>query len=315
MKPVFESVDFAIANLEVTLGTKPYQGYPQFSSPNALAKSMKWAGVDIVVTANNHSCDRRKRGVEATIKTLDDLGLEHTGTFYDKKHKDSTTPLMIEKNGIKIALLNFTYGTNGLNPTKPNIVNYYDTVTILESIEKAKTKNPDKIIAFIHWGLEYKDIQSKDQERVNKLFNDNGVKIVIGSHPHVLQPMEWEKDSVKNTEKLVVYSLGNFVSNQRAHRKDGGAVFELVLIKDSVDTKIKKANYILTWVYVPVVNKKKHYLVLPASKFESDTTFFKNNDSAIIKMNKYTAHARKLMKAENIGITEKKIQTFEKKQE
>lgn len=306
MKPIFESVDYTIANLEVTLGTKPYDGYPQFSSPMALAESMKWSGIDVVVTSNNHSCDRRKRGVEKTIKILDSLNLAHTGTFYSQAHKDTTSPLIIEKNGIKVALLNFTYGTNGLNPTYPNIVNYLDSATILRDIEKAKTKNPDKIIAFVHWGLEYKDIQNKEQEAINKLFNDNGVNIVVGSHPHVLQPMKWEKDSVKQTEKLVVYSLGNFVSNQRAHRKDGGAVFELTLTKDSVDTKIKEANYILTWVHVPVKDGKKDYLVLPASQYEDNPKFFDSVEQ-YNKMKKYIAHGRKLLGEENINITEKII--------
>lgn len=310
MKPIFESVDFAIANLEVTLGTKPYDGYPQFSSPMALAESMKWSGIDVVATSNNHSCDRRKRGVEKTIKILDSLNLAHTGTFFSQAHKDTTSPLIIEKNGIKVALLNFTYGTNGLKPTYPNIVNYLDSATILGDIEKAKAKNPDKIIAFVHWGLEYKDIQNKEQEDINKLFNDNGVDIVIGSHPHVLQPMKWEKDSVKNTEKLVVYSLGNFVSNQRAHRKDGGAVFELTLTKDSVDTKIKEANYILTWVHVPVKDGKKDYLVLPASKYENNPDFFDSVEQ-YEQMKKYIAHGRKLLGEENVNITEKTIKPEE----
>lgn len=309
MKPVFESVDFAVANLEVTLGVKPYKGYPQFSSPAELGEAMVNAGIDVIGTANNHSCDKGKKGVENTLLILDTLGVKHTGTFYDKKHKDTTTPLIVEKNGVRVAIINFTYGTNGLNPTPPNIVNYYDTTTILESIKKAKSANPDQIIAFVHWGLEYKDIQSKDQERVNKLFNDNGVNIVIGGHPHVIQPMKWEKDTLKKTESLVVYSLGNFVSNQRAHRKDGGAVFELTLKKDSTGTYIKDANYILTWVYTPVANGKKHFMVLPASQFEENKDFFAEEED-YLKMKKYIQHGRDLMGKENVNINEKKIEAF-----
>ena len=229
-------------------------------------------------------------------------------TFFDQAHKDSTTPLILEKNGIRVALLNFTYGTNGLNPTKPNIVNYLDTATILESIAKAKSKQVDQIIAFVHWGLEYKNIQSKKQEKWNRLFNDNGVNIVIGSHPHVVQPMKWEKDSIKQTEKLVVYSLGNFVSNQRALRKDGGAVFELKLKKDTSGVKIKDAKYIITWVHVPVNNGKKHYMVLPASNFENDTSFFSNSPDSLTKMKRYINHARTLLNVENVNVTEKTIE-------
>lgn len=311
MKPVFESADFTVANLEVTLGVKPFKGYPQFSSPAALGEAMVNAGVDIIATANNHSCDKGKRGVENTILILDTLGVPHTGTFYDQKHKDTITPLIVEKNGIKVAIINFTYGTNGLKPTAPNIVNYYDTGTIAASIKKAKSANPDQIIAFVHWGLEYKDIQSKDQERVNKFFNDNGVNIVVGAHPHVIQPMKWVKDTVNKRENLVVYSLGNFVSNQRAHRKDGGAAFEFTLTKDSSGTFIKEANYILTWVYTPVSNGKKHYMVLPASQFENDSAFFANSED-YLKMKKYIKHGRDLMGKENINVPEKKITASKK---
>jgi poly-gamma-glutamate capsule biosynthesis protein CapA/YwtB (metallophosphatase superfamily) len=274
MKPIFESVDFATANLEVTLGAKPYDGYPQFTSLMTLTEFFKLPEIDSVVTSINNLCDLRKRGVEKKIKIHDSLKLKHTGTFYNQAHKDSTTPLIIKKNGIKVDLLNFTYATNGLKPTYPNIVSYRDTITILESIEKAKAANQHKTIAFVHWGLEYKDIQSKDQETDNKLFNDNGVNIIIGSHLHVLQLMKWEKYSVKNTEKLTFYSLGNFFSNEKAHRKDGGAVFELLLTKDSAETKIMKANYILTWVHVLVKNGKKDFLVLPASQYENNLCFF-----------------------------------------
>src|SRR5690606_30180684 len=111
---------------------------------------MKNAGIDVVVTANNHSCDMGKKGLEKTLLVLDSNELVHTGTFLDSIHQDTTSPLIIEKNGIKIALINFTYGTNGLPPTKPNLVNYLDTVTIVHHINLAKSKNPDQIIAFVH---------------------------------------------------------------------------------------------------------------------------------------------------------------------
>ncbi len=306
MKPIFKSVDFTIANLEVTLGTKPYSGYPSFSSPKELVIAAKKAGINVLVTANNHSYDKGKKGFKKTLKILDSLQILHTGTFYNPQQKNSVTPLIIEKNGIKIAVINFTYGTNGVKVVHPNIVNYLDTLTIQKSISKAKLKHPDKIIAFVHWGKEYKDAPSKNQQKLNAFFNKNGVDIVVGSHPHVVQPILFSENEGVQTRKLVAYSLGNFVSHQRAFRKDGGVVLQLTFAKKNKKTIIKNSAYILTWVYVPKIKKKKYYLVLPASKFENNPTFFED-EKAFLKMKKFITHARNLLNKDINAVLEKKI--------
>ena len=115
LQPSLGASDFTIANLEVTLGVKPYKGYPQFSSPAALAAGLKNAGVDILVTANNHSCDRRKTGIIRTLDILDSLEIPHTGTFRTEEEKAKQQPLILEQNNMRLALLNYTYGTNGYN--------------------------------------------------------------------------------------------------------------------------------------------------------------------------------------------------------
>jgi len=258
IKSILSDADVTIGNIEVTLGIKPYSGYPQFSSPPSYASAIKNAGVDILTTANNHSCDKRKRGVEKTIEILDSLNIGHTGTFINSEEKTKNPAYIIEKNDFKIAIINYTYGTNEIKPTPPNVVNYLDKETIKADIDLINTTTkPDEIIAFVHWGYQYKDLPNTAQKDMFTYFKSLDVNIVIGAHPHVLQPMEWKKanDSTKTKESLVVYSLGNFVSHQRTFPRDGGAVFKLILEKDKVDkVKIKDANYFLTWVHEPVVD-------------------------------------------------------------
>jgi len=127
--------DIAVANLEVTLGGPPYKGYPAFSSPASLAAACRNAGMDVLVTANNHSVDRGRKGILSTIQRLDSLGIMHTGTFADTVARDTLSPFIIEKNGISVAILNYTYGTNGLKVPAPTIVNMLDTAVISSELE------------------------------------------------------------------------------------------------------------------------------------------------------------------------------------
>ncbi|OEK09739.1 hypothetical protein A8C32_12545 [Flavivirga aquatica] len=307
IKPILSDADVTLGNIEVTLGVKPYSGYPQFSSPASYAAAIKRAGVDVLTTANNHSCDKRKKGVERTIEILDSLQIGHTGTFINSEEKIKNPAYIIEKNDFKIAIINYTYGTNEIKPTPPNVVNYLDKETIKADIESVNaTSKPDEIIAFVHWGYQYKDLPNKAQKEMFAYFKSLGVNIVIGAHPHVLQPMEWQKADDNNpTESLVVYSLGNFVSHQRTFPRDGGAVFKLLLEKDNETkkVKIKDADYFLTWVHEPVVKGKKEYYVLPANKFSKDTTYFKQTKD-YDKMMRFVKHARTLLGEHNVNIDE-----------
>ena len=299
---ILSDADFTLGNIEVTLGVKPYSGYPSFSSPPELASAAQRAGIDVLVTANNHSCDKRKKGVEKTIAVLDNLKIAHTGTFLNQAEKDSLNPLILEKNNFKIAILNYTYGTNGIPATYPNIVNLLDKKTIIKDILQAKNKNPDQIIAFVHWGFQYKDLPNQEQKDWFQFFKDNGVSIVIGSHPHVVQAMEWNKEQ----NSLVVYSLGNFISNQRTFPRDGGALFELTLTKKEGKTTITDANYQLIWVYKQEIATYTEYYVLPVNEFEFKEYYF-HNSADYTKMMRFTKHARKLLDTNNQDITEKKV--------
>ncbi len=292
---IFEDADIAIANLEVTLAGPPFKGYPQFSSPDALAIAMQEAGIDMMVTANNHCVDRRKQGLERTIDVLDSLGIPHTGTFKNQADRIKNNPLLIRENGIKVALLNYTYGTNGIPVSSPNVVNFLDEKVIVADIANAKKLNPDKIIAFVHWGLEYQTLPNAEQEKFNRLFKSQGVDIVIGSHPHVLQPIKYEEDH------FVVYSLGNFISNQRTAPRDGGVIVRIELSKENGKTELSDAGYYLTWVHTPVINGKKEFMVLPVTPFEQSALFM--DSEANSRLIEYGKEARDIY-SHNVGIGE-----------
>jgi len=304
INPILSDADISIGNLEVTLGVEPYSGYPRFSSPAEYASAIKTSGVDVLVTANNHSCDKKKLGLEKTISILDSLNIGHTGTFINSDSKKKYPCYLIEKNNMKVAIVNYTYGTNGILPSAPNIVNYLDKSIVADDINYIKDKiRPDQIIAFLHWGDQYKNFPNKAQEDWFNYFTSLGVNIVIGSHPHVLQPIQWFNNSNSAKDELVAYSLGNFLSHQRTFPRDGGAVLKINLIKNESGVNIKSAKYHLTWVHEFMLEGKKHYDVLSVKDYESNPEYFSNRGH-FEKLKRFSKHARSLMLEHNIGIEE-----------
>lgn len=304
VKKYFQSADLTIGNLELTLGGKPYKGYPEFSAPDALAASLKDAGVDVLVTANNHSLDRRRKGLERTIRVLDSLNILHTGTFRDTVERMNDYPLIISKNGFNLALLNYTYGTNGIPVTKPNIVNLIDTAVIRKDLHHAQKLKPDLIIVFFHWGNEYQSQPSKQQKQLAEFCFSNGAGLVIGAHPHVLQPMEWRKDK----HQVVVYSLGNFISGQRVRYRDGAAMVRIDLTKiyfsDSLSTvAVAGAGYILHWVYKSPP-PQQNFTVLPVPDFETDSTGFIRDEPSQLAFRRFVDDARILLNHQTAAVPE-----------
>lgn len=255
------SADFAIANLEVTLAGPPYQGYPQFSSPDKYAKDIYDAGFNVLVTANNHSQDGGKKGLIRTLDVLDSFKIPHTGTFRDTQEFERNYPLMLEKNGVKIAILNFTYGTNGLIVKPPTMVNLIDTVWIERAINKAKKNQADLIIPVVHWGVEYQRHENKEQQQLASFLARKGCHAIVGMHPHVIQPIKTVKNSL-GQEIPVAYSLGNFVSNQRERYKDGGIMFKLTFVRRANNRSPKDASSItlIEYSHLPFwIHKVKPY--------------------------------------------------------
>ena len=266
LKPYMSSIDIMIGNLEVTLAGPVYKGYPQFSSPDALARAAKDAGFNVLATANNHCYDRGKKGMERTLAILDSMGIIHSGTFYNSAHRDTSYPLIIEKNGFKLAFLNYTYGTNGISVDSPNIVNLINNDIIKKDIEKARQKNPDILFAYLHWGEEYQRVQNKEQEKLALLLREWGVDYVIGSHPHVVQKIKHQIATNGDTCNSVpiVYSLGNFVSNQRDRYKNGGIIVEYNFSIDSTrKVKLEHFNYLPCYVHKGYIDKQYQFYIIP----------------------------------------------------
>jgi poly-gamma-glutamate synthesis protein (capsule biosynthesis protein) len=301
IKPWLSGADLAIANFETTLAGKPYSGYPAFSSPDEIVNGMLNAGIDITGTANNHCCDRGRIGIERTIGILDSLGMSHMGTYTSEESYRKTTPLIINKSGFRIAFLNYTYGLNGNPVPENNVVSLIEKDRILHDLTAARDSLVDKIIVFIHWGDEYEREPNAFQNEIADFLFGNGADIVVGSHPHVIQPMEWHKADSISKERLVVWSLGNFVSNQRKRYTDGGATFKVTLQKEAGKTSIKDAGYLLTWVYNPIRNGMKYYYILPVQSFENDSSFMDAESYAAMKL--FAADSRDLLKG-NSGIPE-----------
>ncbi|MAW83740.1 MAG: capsule biosynthesis protein CapA [Crocinitomicaceae bacterium] len=301
LEGIISSVDFAIANLEVTLAGQPYMGYPQFSSPDELAVACKNVGIDVLVTANNHSCDRKNSGLIRTVEVLDSLNILHTGTFKNKKNREKDNLLILSKEGIKVGLLNYTYGTNGIPFSYPAYVNLLDSNLIKNDISNANSKELDKLIVFVHWGYEYKDFPNSFQKKFNNYFYELGVDVVIGSHPHVLQPMIYK--NYHGREFLTVFSLGNFVSNQRDPRKDGGAMLRLSFEKKGQNIKISRKEYLLTWVHKFLKNNQYYYEILPCSKNTYNKDYFSNKED-FISMKKFLNDSRKHLNNNNLEIEE-----------
>jgi poly-gamma-glutamate synthesis protein (capsule biosynthesis protein) len=277
VKPILERADIAIGNLELTLpGKPPYTGYPMFRSPDALADALKNAGFDLLVTANNHSNDAHGLGVSNTIEALRQRAFLQTGTFKNQRDRDALYPLMLYKNGFKIALLNYTYDTNGVPTEAPTIVNLIDTVQIARDLAEARARKPHFVIVVMHWGLEYQLTENAVQRAQARFLIRNGADMVIGSHPHVVQPIRTERVEMPNgavKEALVVYSLGNFISNQQQPNTDGGILFQVDLLKrkGSPEVRLGEHGMIPVWRYIHKTEAgKTTFYALPTANFERD---------------------------------------------
>ena len=247
-----QNADLSVGNLETTFAGKNigYTGYPTFNTPEQLAKNLVDLGLDVVSTANNHSLDKRYAGLENTLNELDKVGLSHTGTSRSKEEQDTIVTKNI--NGINFAFLSFTYGTNGIPvPTgKEYCINLIDEQLILDQISKAKQLNPDVICVSMHWGDEYKLVQNSTQEKLANFLFENGVDIILGSHPHVLEPMEKRTITLADgttKDGFVIYSLGNFMSGQVIEDTKNSIILQLQITKHA-NNKITIDSY----NYVPI---------------------------------------------------------------
>ena len=262
-----KTADICVGNLETTFAGEDvgYSSYPTFNTPDSLAYELKDIGVDVLSTAGNHALDKGFNGLSRTIDVLNDADISHLGTYKTKEEQDKT--LIKYVKGIKIAFVNFTYGTNGIPipSDKPYCVNLIDENLMKEQIDRAKEEEPDIIIACMHWGTEYKTTPSSTQEQLADFLFKNGVDIILGTHPHVLEPMEKRTvtlDDGTTKDDFVIYSLGNFIADQNAEYTRDSIILNIDITKHT-DGKITIDNY----EYVPIymykdTSKKKQKMKL-----------------------------------------------------
>lgn len=269
IKNYITSADIAVGNLETTFAGKEkgYSNYPRFNTPEQLAYNLKDFGIDVLSTANNHCMDTNYPGIVSTLNFLDDAGISHVGT--NTSWYEQNKILIKEVNNIKIAFLSFTYGTNGITiPTdKAFAVNLIDDDFILKQISLAKEQNPDIICTSMHWGIEYQTKQNKEQERLANLLFENGVDVILGSHPHVLQPMEKRTITLEDgTTKdcFVIYSLGNFMSGQTQENTRNSIILNMTFTKsgETDKTTIDSVSYIPIYMYKSSLKSTQKYKIL-----------------------------------------------------
>lgn len=252
IRPRLEKADLAIANLEFPLAGKPYSGYPAFSTPDEFPEYLADCGIDVFLAANNHVLDKGYKGLSRTIEVYDRMKSEgrihYTGIAKDQKDQDETTPLIVAVKGIRIALINFTYGNNfkGTEKDWPN-VNVTDREMIHKAVQKAKQSGVDFIFALPHWGVEYSLTHGKSQESLAKFMAEEGVDLIVGAHPHVIQ----DTATIGNTK--VIYSMGNAVSNMSAKNTRLELMVKINIIpsKDSEKPRMLEPELEFMWCTLP----------------------------------------------------------------
>ncbi len=286
-KPVFAEVapylkeaDLTVGNLETTMPGDPekYSGYPQFGAPDELVEALSDSGFDILTTANNHSCDKGKAAIIRTTGVVEKNHIKRLGTYRSAEDYRDNRILVIQKNGLRLAFLNYTYGTNGISVPRGVFVNLIDKDLIRSDIELARSMRPDGIIVIYHFGTEYLRFPDDFQkEMVDFAFNE-GVDIVLGGHPHVLQPFGIKRTTDKygdTRDRLVIYSLGNFLSNQRRRYKDGGVIFrfQIARAERGEGLKFKDVDYVPVWVDVAADSKGlMRHRILPVENYLDEET-------------------------------------------
>lgn len=298
IKDILQNADICVANMEFTLAGAPFSGYPAFGAPDSYAEYMAECGINVFLTANNHILDRNSEGMSRTIEIYRNLDETHgvltTGSFEDDTAKRRGYPLLIECDGITLALVNFTYGTNVEPDGSFPMTNYMEKADIKAALERAKAK-ADLVIALPHWGIEYDLKHSPSQENSARWLAENGADIIVGSHPHVVQ--DAQTIITEDGKKVpVIYSLGNIISNMSAANTQIGLIVKLMMTRDS-DGKavILDPECTYTWCSLPGMLTDSHVTV-PVKKFKDSRSIWLNP----AEYDKMTATYSKILQSSGI---------------
>ncbi|KSU83443.1 poly-gamma-glutamate synthesis protein (capsule biosynthesis protein) [Fictibacillus enclensis] len=252
VKPYLEKPDITVANQETMIGGEKIglSSYPSFNSPQEVGDALKENGVDLVTLANNHTIDRGEKAILSAIEHWNKINMPYTGAF--KSTEDQKTIRTLKRNDITFSFLSFTFGTNGIPvpKDKPYLVNLIDETKIKEGIQQAE-KISDVVVLSLHFGNEYERMPNEEQKKLTRMAANAGADIIIGHHPHVLQPVAWIKKK-NGGRAFVAYSLGNFFSGQTGPYKNIGGMMEIHVKKTVTGKKekitLEKPSYLPTWV-------------------------------------------------------------------
>lgn len=264
IKSIVESADYAMINLEAALAgpEKGYTGYPLFNAPDSLAEALKNTGFDLVTNANNHILDRGFAGAMRTLDVLRQNGLDTIGINKSQQEKD--TLLIKEIRGIKVGFLAYGYDTNGipLPQDKPYFYNLLDEQNILKDIS-AMRPQVDILVLSLHWGVEYSPYPTEKQVELAHRFFAQGADVIIGGHPHVLQPAEVL--TIKGKKKFVVYSMGNSLGDQNGVERNSGVIISLTFKKDLLtgSTELQTFDYTPTFSNSYMENGREYFRIIP----------------------------------------------------
>ena len=276
---VFEDIEYyiknsniTVANLETTFAGEDvgYSNYPRFNTPDALAYNLKKLGVDVVSTAGNHSLDYGFDGLSRTIDVLNKADISHVGTYQTQEERDTIVFKYVK--GIKIAFLNYAYGTNGITipSDKSYCINLIDEELIKNDIETAKSQEADIIVASVHWGTEYSTVPNGTQNELADFLFQNGVNIILGTHPHVLQKMEKRTVTLEDgstQDGFIIYSLGNFISDQNADNTRTSIILDLQITKHTDESvTIDNVSYTPIYMYKDSSSTTKKMKLLDINK-------------------------------------------------
>jgi len=306
VKPFLESADLAIANQETMIGGTELglSSYPMFNSPFEIGDALKEAGIDLVTLANNHTLDRGEKAINNALDHWESIGMPYTGSF--KSEEDRATIRTIQKNDITFSFLSYSYGTNGMPvpEDKPYLINLIDLPLIEQDVAKAKELS-DVVVVSMHWGNEYEAFPSTEQMDLAEDLSEMGVDIIIGHHPHVLQPMDWI-DRSDGSKTFVLYSLGNFLSAQEGLERLIGGIGGVEITKtvyqgESLIT-LDNPSFVCTYVHsknwkdyeiIPMYQLSEGYLPSYQQHYErtqdhmrnytNEVTFVENVDEKIPK--------------------------------
>lgn len=267
VKHLIEEGDYASVDLESALAgpSSGYTGYPAFNSPDSIADALKNTGFDLVVTANNHCMDRGYLGALRTLDVLRKAGLDTTGTFKTAAEKKNF--LIKDIRGVKVGFLAYSYGTNGiaLPADKPYFFNSLEQYKVMTDIITLRP-HVDLLVLILHWGVEYSPYPTEQQRKLATLFFKQGADVILGSHPHVVQPMEIMK--INGQDKFVIYSMGNFMGNQVGVERNSGVILNLRFTKNTADdsTILTGVTAIPTFIHPYDVDGQRMFRVFPVEE-------------------------------------------------